>query len=551
MTFATTPVTPSIRGLLGALLFTLAGWTGAASAQDWQSNSFDTGALIHGLAFDESRTVTLSCTAPSPAGRALIETGDHESLRTDTPYDLVVSFSVDFLSPYDGVSPNLPAPSLVIDGTRVTLPAMEYSDFYGAWTGWTRFDGPGILELFDARSLTVDTGTGTVRDFATDGLAAALASGLSPCLSRWVELGHALPPRLAAHINRNAEEPPQSSSVSAGAQDRAGLAPHPDWIPLRPTQDIDTAAISLTPPQLPAQPGQSMYDRAVATASQACGTRPELLPGAVWPGDIDGDGIEDVVFNWGFVSCGGRDYDAGLAGACDTAGQCRVTLLASALTARGLGDASLNAFHAEPEGEGLGLGRVHLTTREPFCGAAAGAYGCVGWLRLEGDQWQAAGLQPMNLDPMAVANAGSDTGSAPVSPGETPHQAFPIPDIPPQAALSYLYERCQGGFDLDPARIGSADFDADGLADYVLDWADMTCQGTAGARPFCGAANCLISIFLSTRNYADPAELLAIGFTMTTLPDGRPALLTSGTAGACQNGACEQPWFFDGQAFNR
>ena len=99
----------------------------SVSAQSWQSSTQDSGALIHGRAFTFDRYVTFSCTAPSPSGRALIETGDHEALRTDTPFDLAVSLSIDFLDPF-GRSQVLPAPALVLDGVRYALPALEYSD---------------------------------------------------------------------------------------------------------------------------------------------------------------------------------------------------------------------------------------------------------------------------------------------------------------------------------------------------------------------------------------------------------------------------------------
>lgn len=322
--------------------------SGAAWAQNWQANSFDTGALIHGAAIHPG-TMALSCTAPSPGGRQLIETGDHEATRTDTPYDLVVSFHVDFLDPFGRDSFQI-SPTMTVDGTRFALPDLVYEDFFGAWTGWTRFDAPGILELFDAQQVILDTGTGVTAELGTDGLAQALNAGLSPCLQRWLDLGHPLPPRLAAHVNRNAP---------------------------------------------------------------------------------------------------------------------------------------------------------------------------------------------------------SDAAAPTTAPGETPHQAFPVPQTPPEVITRYLFETCQGPFSGDTADIGSADFDGDGLGDYVLDWNDLTCNGAVGPRPNCGAANCLIDVFLSSRNYADPEGILAIGFTMTTLPDGRPGIVTGGTAAVCHFEDCDAPWVFDGQGFQR
>jgi hypothetical protein len=72
----------------------------SAGAQSWQSRINDSGALMSGAAFVPGNTLAFSCTAPSPSGRQLIETGDHEAQRTDTPFTMIVTIGAGLLDPY-------------------------------------------------------------------------------------------------------------------------------------------------------------------------------------------------------------------------------------------------------------------------------------------------------------------------------------------------------------------------------------------------------------------------------------------------------------------
>lgn len=327
-------------------------------AQTWTANSFDTGALIHGGAIAPDGTFALSCTAPSPQGRPLIETGDHETLRTDTPYGLAVSFSVDLIDPVV-VDPDLPAAQMILDGRAYALPAMQYSDFYGAWTGLTSIETPGILELFQATELILVPGHGPSIPFTVAGLSAAMDMGLGPCVERWFDLGNPLPPRLQAYI------------ATGVAPDQ----PTPTPVPLAQAPALD-------------------------------------LP---------------------------------------------------------------------------------------------------------------AGLSPA--------------------------QQFEIPDVAPQTAFDHVASQCLGAFDVAPDAIQAADLDGDGVADYILNYSGLTCgDGTRGTGR-CGAANCSIEIFVSTRSYADPFHILGTDLLPVVDAQGRTGMLLYGTQSVCAGGMCDTPFVWTGSGF--
>ncbi|MEO0865987.1 MAG: hypothetical protein AAFY39_15690, partial [Pseudomonadota bacterium] len=66
------------------------------------------------------------------------------------------------------------------------------------------------------------------------------------------------------------------------------------------------------------------------------------------------------------------------------------------------------------------------------------------------------------------------------------------------------------------------------------------------ARAFCGAANCRIDVFLSSRGYANPEELLAITADFVQNAQGRVGVLLAGTASVCADGFCDTPFYWNG-----
>lgn len=333
---------------------------GSAAAQEWTANTFDTGALIHGAAIAPGGSFVLSCTAPSPQGRPLVETGDHESLRTDAPFGLAVSFTIELVDPLQSEDNNLPAPQMTLDGQSYALPAMQYSDFYGVWSGISSMETPGFLELFQATELVVDPGRGTAYRYPVAGLSAALDIAFGPCLERWFDLGNPLPPRIQAYV-------------------------------------IDGVA--------PDQP---------------------------------------------------------------------------------------------------------VPTPVPLSGPVA-----------------------VNLPA-----------------GLSPAPRFELPDVAPQAAFDHVVNQCQGAFDIvDPEAVVATDLDGDGVADYILNYTGVSCAGGLTGRAFCGAANCSIEVFLSSRGYRAPDAFLGTDLQPVIGPQGRSGLVLSGTPFLCADGFCDTPFYWTGTDF--
>ena len=79
----------------------------------------------------------------------------------------------------------------------------------------------------------------------------------------------------------------------------------------------------------------------------------------------------------------------------------------------------------------------------------------------------------------------------------------------------------------------------------AVDYSGVTCPGHT-INPYCGAANCSIDVFMSSRGYINPIGLLGIGATMVPLANGRMGLGVSGTWSLCGDNGCDQPFVWNG-----
>lgn len=112
---------------------------------------------------------------------------------------------------------------------------------------------------------------------------------------------------------------------------------------------------------------------------------------------------------------------------------------------------------------------------------------------------------------------------------------------------AFLRRECAASYDIAEGAVAAHDLDRDGVPDRILDWAGVTCGG-AIARPYCGAANCSIEVFLSSRP-GDPQSFIGVGYTVTQAANGAPGLRFGGTAGACARGECDRVFWWDGSRF--
>ncbi len=149
--------------------------------------------------------------------------------------------------------------------------------------------------------------------------------------------------------------------------------------------------------------------------------------------------------------------------------------------------------------------------------------------------WQSRGhMVPAGL----TAFATSSTGQA---------KALPQTGVLPSPIAARITQVCNGPYQLDPSELLTGLIDSDTAPDYVLNWNTVRC--TAGlARPLCGAANCSIDTYLSSRFYrhSERDSLLGIAPTLVPLSNGRMGIKISGTASVCSTGFCDRPFWWDG-----
>ena len=91
----------------------------------------------------------------------------------------------------------------------------------------------------------------------------------------------------------------------------------------------------------------------------------------------------------------------------------------------------------------------------------------------------------------------------------------------------------------------AGDLDGDGALDIVLDWGGVLCPGETRSG-FCGAANCQVDLFLSSRGYAMSHSVLAVGADIVTHRSGRLGLRMGGTVSVCSQIDCSVPWLWNG-----
>jgi hypothetical protein len=151
--------------------------------------------------------------------------------------------------------------------------------------------------------------------------------------------------------------------------------------------------------------------------------------------------------------------------------------------------------------------------------------------------------QGTSLPGVPVFDLSGGAGAMPSAPRATTIAQLPTV-IPRQ-----VREKCGGLARIeDSALTHSADFDADGLPDYVINYTDVFCLPD-DIRGFCGAANCSIEVFLSSIGYRTAFEFLAIALEPATASNGRTGLRMSATPSMCSGGTCDGIWVWDGQTF--
>ncbi len=130
------------------------------------------------------------------------------------------------------------------------------------------------------------------------------------------------------------------------------------------------------------------------------------------------------------------------------------------------------------------------------------------------------------------------------APMPAPQPAPQGPFTLPQQIIADVQGKCAGAI-ITPKALTAGDLDGDGQPDVAVDYAGVTCPGHA-LNPYCGAANCSIDVFMSSRGYLNPIQLLGVGATMVPLPGGRMGLGVSGSWSLCGDNGCDKPFVWNG-----
>lgn len=122
-----------------------------------------------------------------------------------------------------------------------------------------------------------------------------------------------------------------------------------------------------------------------------------------------------------------------------------------------------------------------------------------------------------------------------------------------QLAEAGIRQGCGGAAHWTPEAILPAQIDGDGVEDIVVDWRAVTCA-TGTPRPNCGAANCLVEIYISALypRVGAPESTLALGVRRQPLNNGNDAVALAGSLSSCTRAAgqtgCETLSYWNGAA---
>jgi hypothetical protein len=527
---------------------------GPAMGQTWQATTGDSTALLYASAFAPGGTTSFDCTTPSPQGVPLIQTGDHETTRTDRPYDMMVRFNVDLIDPF--VTPNqLQAVRIILDGVAYQLPMVEYQDFYGAWYTWLPMTDGLFLGLTLAREMVVDTGTGAAWSYPTDGLRDAFLTAASHCIRGWEQQGQQTPGALAFWRNGPSASAPATAPAPAPATGSGLVTGTPLVIGSDGLGPDGLPVVAFQPPMLDHRPGEAMGTRAIRAALAACGGPASFDDYALVEADFDGDGQHDILLTWNFVNCAptGESFRPP-AGICNADNQCLHSFFVSSGAAAGAPDWNVAAGVATYD-IWTGPGQVGATFIGPVCERFGFDFVCAGRFGWAGTGFALLQMQQVPyetegqyaIDGLVTSNIGYNAiRSTTLPPGYQLALLEVLPEPAPQVITDHLAAQCGGGYDVDIGHVQSADMDGDGVQDFVLNWAGMQCGAADFGATGCGAGNCLIDVFLSAQGYVPPEQLLGALADVVIDTQGRIGLLLSGTPFVCADGACDSPFYWNG-----
>lgn len=265
-----------LRAFIGLIALVLGGQAGAQTPE-WRLQTYDDGAYFSGaISVTSDRDVKLLCGERSARGLSGEQVGNMEPdiTRRDS---LRLYLGEGVLGAYDGVTQQRQDVLLVVGATGYRLPVVQRNELYSSWEA----DLPATDAVFAAIAaqpeFEIRSSTGS-RTVTARGFQTAHGALTGHCQTMFTAIGK-----------------PWSSVPAAAA------------------------------------PVVSMRDVAQASIRSGCGGPARMEPTALHSGDIDGDGLEDVVVFWNGITCS-AGYPRPFCGA----SSCSAEFFVSSLHARGV-----------------------------------------------------------------------------------------------------------------------------------------------------------------------------------------------------------------------
>lgn len=256
----------SARSLIGLVLSLALCAPVIANAQSWQGSTADDGAYVYGAAFAVGGFGVV-CNAPSQRGVPAVQVGAHEETLSG-PFELRLEFGSDLISGYGQRSDIM----LWVGQQAYRLPSMWFNELSGVWELPVAMADPMVAALRQAPRLVLAPGTDQAYELPVAGINAAIQLAMQACINAWAVAGHTIPSALNEFwpaVNENSSAPAAPAAVSG---------------------DFLTNAVS-----------RRIAEGCVLGLKQ-------IEPGGYVSGDIDQDGITDLLLDWGNVECSGTEW---------------------------------------------------------------------------------------------------------------------------------------------------------------------------------------------------------------------------------------------------
>ncbi len=226
-------------------------------AQDWQFSQSDDGVVFSAqIQSPGGSAFSLMCAGRTPQAPAVLPVYYESTIRTKP--DVLHLVLDDRLFNRSIVSDKRDNMLIVFANSAYRLPQIGWDDYISEWSTSIQATGAMFDAISASASFELHSDVGVLK-VSSAGFAAAYANLLNTCRSRFAAIG-------------------------------------------RPWQTLAAVAPVSAPP---AQSGQSMLRAAEAFVWQGCEGSYTAEPDAFLTGNIDGDGVPDVVIDWGSIHCSG------------------------------------------------------------------------------------------------------------------------------------------------------------------------------------------------------------------------------------------------------